>query len=84
MVTRTKTHLSVEQEAALLDDLRNMHGPNEELIRVHREAGLSMYGRDPRFPGEFVEVAPDGRLFIVRYEHDSWVRVREVNRKTVE
>lgn len=79
MVARTKTHLSAEQEAALLDDLRNTHGRNEELIRTHREAGLSMYGQDARFPGEFVELAPDGRYFIVRREHDAWVRVREVS-----
>ena len=81
MVTRAKTHLSPEQKAALLEDLENMHGPNQELIRIHREAGLSMYGQDRRFPGEFVELAPDGRLFIVRPENDAWVRVREVSRK---
>ncbi len=81
MVAKTNTHLSAEQEAALLEDLRNMHGRNEEVIGIHREAGLSMYGQDRRFPGEFVELTPDGHLFIVRPEHDTWVRVREVSRK---
>ena len=79
MVMKTKTQLTDEQEAALLDKLRNLSGRNEEVIQRHAEAGLSMYGTDPRYPGDFVELAPDGRLFIVRHDNEMWVRVREVS-----
>ncbi len=37
-----------------------------------------MYGALPDYPGEVIETAPDGRLFIVRHEDDGFIRVREV------
>lgn len=36
-----------------------------------------MYGTDPRYPGEIVGLAPDGRCFVVRRDGTDWVRVRE-------
>ncbi len=55
-----------------------MGGWNKALIHQHAEAGLSMYSADPRYPGEFVELAPDAKYFIVQRKGNSWVRVREV------
>ncbi len=48
----------------------------EELTQRHREAGKSMFGSHPAYPGERVEILPDGRWFIID-QHS--VRVREVD-----
>ena len=65
---------SSAQEEALFKELRSMGGRDETLIRQHAEAGLSMYGADPRYPGEFVELAPDGKYFIVQWDGNEWIR----------
>ena len=57
---------------------RAPQGRNEELIAWHKEAGLSMYGADPRYPDFFVELTPEGEYFLVRQEQNAWVRVREI------
>ena len=49
-----------------------------ELVQRYREAGVSMFGSHPNYPGEMVEVLPDGRWFIIRKENGENVRVREV------
>lgn len=79
MAPKDKVQLSSQQDEAIFEELRSMGGRDEALIRQHAEAGLSMYGADPRYPGEFVELAPDGKYFIVRQQGTSWVRVREVS-----
>ena len=48
---------------------------HENITRRHREAGKSMFGSHPAYPGERLEVLPDGRWFIID-QHS--VRVREV------
>jgi len=53
-------------------------GPDQELIRRHAAAGVSMFGFDDRYPGELVELAPDGRRFIVHDDGSTFVRVRQV------
>jgi hypothetical protein len=50
----------------------------QDLIRRHREAGKSMFGSHSAYPGERLEVLPDGRWFIID-KHS--VRVREVEPK---
>ena len=47
----------------------------EDITRRHREAGKSMFGSHSAYPGERLEVLPDGRWFIID-QHS--VRVREV------
>ena len=79
MVQKDKVQLNPQEKEALYEELRSMGGRNEAVIRQHAEAGLSMYGSDPRFPGKIVELAPDGKYFIVRRKGDGWVRVREVS-----
>jgi hypothetical protein len=60
--------------------LRNLpQGRDEDLIRRHREAGISMFGSDPHFPGSIVELAPDGKYFIGNLVDNVWVRVQEVD-----
>jgi hypothetical protein len=51
---------------------------DHDLIQRHREAGVSMFGSHPNYPGEMVEVLPDGRWFIIKKEDGQNVRVREV------
>jgi hypothetical protein len=69
---------SAEQNA-VYEQLRNMPGgPDLELIRQHVEAGVSMYGTDPRYPDKLVELAPDGRSFIVHFEGERIVRDQEI------
>jgi len=37
-----------------------------------------MFGTDDLYPGAIIELAPDGRRFIVRYDGATPVRLREV------
>ncbi len=43
-----------------------------------RAANVSMFGTDDLYPGAIIELAPDGRRFIVRYDGATPVRLREV------
>lgn len=47
----------------------------EDITRRYREAGVSMFGSHPAYPGERIETTPDGRWFVI---DDQSVRVREV------
>ena len=47
----------------------------EDITRRYREAGASMYGTHPAYPGEVIETTPDGRWFVIDQQS---VRVREV------
>ena len=79
MVHKDKVQINPQENVALVEVLRTMGGRDEALIRQHAEAGQSMYSADRRYPGEFVELAPDGRYFVVQRQGNSWVRMREVS-----
>ena len=57
------------------EDPERQRAFKEEITRRHREAGKSMFGSHPAYPGERVEVLPDGRWFIL---DNHSVRIREV------
>ena len=50
----------------------------KRLEQEYSETSDSMYGADPRYPGEVLEWTADGHVFIVEKQKDSWVRLREV------
>lgn len=77
MANEEKTPRQLIKEAIAAGDKRQKEN-GEELIRQHREAGISMFGSHPNYPGEMVEVLPDGRWFIIKKENGQNVRVREV------
>ena len=78
-VVRDIGALTAAEEAALDQALTNLRGGlDQDLIRSHAAAGISMFGTDPRYPGELVELAPDGRRFIVHRDGDMRVRLRQV------
>ena len=86
MVSRSDEHVdstasdqTPTEPEALYEKLRHLHGKNDELIRRHFEAGVSLHGTDPRYPGEIVEFTPDGHAYIVRRDGDKVIRVREVS-----
>lgn len=59
--------------------LRNLKGGrDEELIRQHREAGISMFGSHPAFPGELIELTPEGKYFAGKLVEGKWQRIREI------
>ncbi|PWU24297.1 hypothetical protein C5B42_00080 [Candidatus Cerribacteria bacterium 'Amazon FNV 2010 28 9'] len=63
----------------IIEAIRTLQGGKDnELIKQHAEAGVSMYGTHPQYPGEYIELSPDGHYFIVQREHDQWVRIQEV------
>jgi hypothetical protein len=71
--------MSASERESFYQELRAASGtPTPALVRAHFDAGVSMYGADPRYPGEIVEHTPDGHIFIVVLEGDSFVRVRQV------
>jgi hypothetical protein len=76
-----KNQLANRQEKQVLhDEFANLHGQEgEALKRQHAAAGVSMYGRDNRYPHELVELAPDGRRFIVKRDGRDFIRIREVD-----
>jgi hypothetical protein len=77
MANEEKTERQKLKEALDAGDKRSKeHG--EELTQRYREAGVSMFGSHPDYPGEMVEVLPDGRWFIIKKENGQNVRVREV------
>ena len=47
----------------------------EDITRRHREAGKSMFGSHPAYPGELMELTPEGRWFVI---DSDLKRVREV------
>ena len=47
----------------------------EDITRRYREAGVSMFGSHPAYPGERIEATADGRWFVI---DEQSVRVREV------
>jgi hypothetical protein len=77
MANEEKTDRQKLKEALDAGDKRSKEN-GEELTRRYREAGVSMFGSHPDYPGEMVEVLPDGRWFIIKKENGQNVRVREV------
>jgi hypothetical protein len=77
MANEEKTDRQKLQEA--LDRVHERSGRyDEELVRKHREAGVSMFGTESAYPGAIIEVTPDGRWFIVEHHNGESVRIREV------
>ncbi|MBA3469135.1 MAG: hypothetical protein H0T53_05770 [Herpetosiphonaceae bacterium] len=68
-----------EEKQSVYDRLKNLKGQtDEQMITRYSELGISMYGSLPAYPGVIIETAPDGRLYIVRREGDTFTRVREI------
>ena len=57
------------------EDPEKQRAFTEDITRRHREAGKSMFGSHPAYPGELIEVLPDGRWFIIDSARN---RLREV------
>ena len=77
MANEEKTPRELIKEALAAGDKRRKEN-GEDLIRQHREAGVSMFVGHDAYPGEVIEITPDGRWFIIERHNDQSVRVREV------
>jgi hypothetical protein len=77
MANEEKTPRERIKEALDAGDKRSKEF-GEELTQRHREAGVSMFGTEPAYPGSIIEVTPDGRWFIIEHHNGQSVRVREV------
>jgi hypothetical protein len=77
MANEEKTERQKLKEA--LDKVHERSGRHdEELVKKHREAGVSMFGGHPSYPGEVIEITPDGRWFIIDIQNQQEIRLREV------
>jgi hypothetical protein len=77
MASEEKTDRQKLKEALDAGDKRSKEN-GQELIRKHREAGVSMFVGHDAYPGEVIEITPEGRWFIIERHNDQSTRVREV------
>jgi hypothetical protein len=77
MANEEKTPGQKLQDALAAGDKRSREN-GQKLIQQHREAGVSMFVGHDAYPGEVVEITPDGRWFIIDIQNHQEIRLREV------
>lgn len=71
--------MNTVQEPTSAEISRQMRRGFEQVMREVREKGLPLHYQDPEYPGEIIELSPDGsRRIVTLDEKNNFVVVREI------